>query len=150
MVTHSRPLLIAIADTHQFKKENTDIVLIPQPSDDPNDPLNWPKQKKALAFLSIVFYAYAVTWVLGGIAFGIPLMMADLNIDLNAAVTGLISWVVLTLGIGVSPHNTHTNSRTSSGLPQRFISEKDPSSFSFRWSRLQGPFGVLKQIVITV
>ena len=92
-----------IADTHQFKdKENTDIVLVPQPSDDPNDPLNWPKQKKALAFISIVFYAYAVTWVLGGIAFGIPLMMVDLNIDLNAAVTGLISWVVLTLGIGVS------------------------------------------------
>jgi hypothetical protein len=92
-----------IVDSHQFKdKENSDIVLVPQPSDDPNDPLNWPKHKKALAFISIVFYAYAVTWVLGGVAFGIPLMMVDLNIDLNAAVTGLISWVVLTLGIGVT------------------------------------------------
>ena len=60
--------------------------------------------EKALAFVSIVFYSYIATWVLGGVAFGIPLLMADLNIDLNSAVTGLISWVVLTLGIGVISH----------------------------------------------
>ena len=42
-----------------------------------------------------------MTWVLGGIAFGIPAMMVELNLDLNQVVTGLVGWVVLTLGLAV-------------------------------------------------
>lgn len=82
-------------------KKNADIVLVPQPSDDVNDPLNWPTYKKAFAFLSATFFAFGMTWALGGIALGIPPIMNDLHIDLNQAVTGLISWVVLTIGLGV-------------------------------------------------
>lgn len=32
------------------KGKNSHIVLVPQPSDDPNDPLNWPKWKKHTVF----------------------------------------------------------------------------------------------------
>ncbi|KUJ17693.1 MFS general substrate transporter [Mollisia scopiformis] len=33
--------------------KNADIILVPQPSDSPNDPLNWPQWKKNMTFLSI-------------------------------------------------------------------------------------------------
>lgn len=32
------------------KGRNSHIVLVPQPSDDPNDPLNWPRWKKHLTY----------------------------------------------------------------------------------------------------
>ena len=32
------------------KGKDSHIVLVPQPSDDPNDPLNWPKWKKHMVF----------------------------------------------------------------------------------------------------
>jgi hypothetical protein len=90
-------------DLHQFKDvENKDIVLVPQPSDDVNDPLNWPKWKKGVAFLTVVFYAFLASWVLGGINLGIPGIITELGADLNQAINGLISWPVLTLGIAVN------------------------------------------------
>jgi hypothetical protein len=39
------------------------IILVPQPSDDPNDPLNWPLWSRDLLFL---FYAYCCLLCLGG------------------------------------------------------------------------------------
>ena len=89
-------------EAHQLKnKKNSDIALVPQPSDDVNDPLNWPKYKKALAFLSIITFTFSLGWMLAGIAYGIPGIIQDLSISLNQAVDGLISWVVLTLGLAV-------------------------------------------------
>ncbi|KAL1968077.1 hypothetical protein VTN77DRAFT_2207 [Rasamsonia byssochlamydoides] len=35
------------------KGKNADIILVPQPSNSPNDPLNWPQWKKYLTFFSI-------------------------------------------------------------------------------------------------
>ncbi|KAH8651840.1 major facilitator superfamily domain-containing protein [Tricladium varicosporioides] len=35
--------------------KNSDIILVPQPSDSPNDPLNWPKWKKNMAYFSICY-----------------------------------------------------------------------------------------------
>jgi hypothetical protein len=76
-------------------------VLIPQPSDDVNDPLNWPKWKRVVAFTTICFYAFLASWVLGGITIGIPSIMEEFSVNLNSAVNGLISWAVFTLGVGV-------------------------------------------------
>jgi hypothetical protein len=87
---------------HRFKdKANTDIVLIPQPSDDPNDPLNWPKWKKTLAFMPLICFAGLTNWVIAGVGSGVLLIMEDYGIDLNTTVTGMISWCILTLGLGV-------------------------------------------------
>ena len=89
-------------DAHQHKGyKNTDITLVPQPSDDVNDPLNWPKWKKTAAFVSICFYTFLGSWVMGGIALGIPGIMHDFGITLNRTVTGVVSWTVFTVGIGV-------------------------------------------------
>ena len=82
-------------------KTNADIVLTPQPSDDPNDPLNWPAWKKGLAFLTIMFFTLLSTWMFGGISPGFLLLMNDFGSDLNETITSLISWVVFTLGVGV-------------------------------------------------
>jgi len=89
--------------THELhtKKVGDDIVLIPQPSNDINDPLNWPKWKKIVAFVTICFFSFLAGWVLGGISIGIPSIMDEFGVDLNAAVNGLISWAVFTLGVGV-------------------------------------------------
>lgn len=40
--------------------ENTEIVLIPTPSDDPNDPLNWSRGRKWLQVFCMVAYTFAV------------------------------------------------------------------------------------------
>jgi hypothetical protein len=40
------------------------IVLIPQPSDDPNDPLNWSSMKKHLVFLSLLPGCFLTDWVI--------------------------------------------------------------------------------------
>jgi hypothetical protein len=76
-------------------------VLIPQPSDDINDPLNWPSWKKTLAFSTIIFFMFISTWMTAGIATAIVVLSKEFNVDLNTAVTGLVSWVVFTLGVGV-------------------------------------------------
>jgi len=38
---------------------------------------------------------------MGGVTLGIPGIISEFDLGLNDAVNGLISWVVLTLGVGV-------------------------------------------------
>ena len=38
---------------------NNDIVLVPSPSSDPNDPLNWSRNRKWLATASVCLYVIA-------------------------------------------------------------------------------------------
>ncbi|EJD04924.1 MFS general substrate transporter [Fomitiporia mediterranea MF3/22] len=56
---------------HAKGKNEGHIVLVPQPSDDPNDPLNWPTWKKHMVFFVLV-YGTVVCGVLG------PIVSADL------------------------------------------------------------------------
>jgi hypothetical protein len=91
-----------MVDAHRFKdKQYTDIVLVPQPSDDINDSLNWPQWKKNLAFYSIIVFSALVGWVIGGPGVAIVLLMQDFDRDLNEVVDGVVSWCILTLGLGV-------------------------------------------------
>ena len=89
-------------DARNYKyHKNSDIALVPPPSNDVNDPLNWPKWKKSAAFISICFFTFLGSWIMGGIALGIPGIMTEFGVDLNKAVTGVVSWTVFTVGIGV-------------------------------------------------
>jgi hypothetical protein len=95
-------LLDPDAASHCLKnKSNSDIVLVPQPSDDPNDPLNWPYWKKIAAFIPISILATVAGWVIGGPAAAIPLLMEEFNKDLKNTVDAIINWPVLLLGLGV-------------------------------------------------
>lgn len=77
----------------------SDIILVPQPSDDPNDPLNWPKWKKHSTFFVLTFGT-----VLCG-ALG-PLVSADMvnlaaefDVSLQAMSRALGTALVTTLAI---------------------------------------------------
>jgi hypothetical protein len=83
-------------------KENTDIVLVPQPSDDVNDPLNWPKWKKIVAFISIAILTALTGWIIVALSPAIVLLEEDFHTSLNETATLGITWCVFALGIGVS------------------------------------------------
>jgi hypothetical protein len=89
------------ASHHLKNKGNSDIVLIPQPTDDPNDPLNWPRWKKWFAFISMLLLCQAGGWVVGGVGSAIVLLMDEFHTDLASTVRGVINWSVLLLGAGV-------------------------------------------------
>jgi len=85
---------------------------------------------------------------MGGVTLGIPGIMQEWNVSLNDAVNGLISWIVLTLGVGVSLDSKLAivliSNRISFGLQPPSISENDQSSYSFPSSPLRAQFGVRK------
>jgi hypothetical protein len=75
--------------------------LIPQPSNDINDPLNWSQAKKVLAFSPIVVFAFLGNWVVAGLGGAILLLIEEFGRDLNTTVQGVIGFAVLALGAGV-------------------------------------------------
>lgn len=73
-------------------------MLIPQPSTHPNDPLRWPQWKKHTAFASVCLFTFFNNFsgtVLSDSFFPLSLLF---GVSLNT-VSGLLTWVVLTLGI---------------------------------------------------
>ena len=80
---------------------NSDVVLVPQPSDDVNDPLNWSLWKKIAAFGAIVWFAALDSWLTAGPSSAIPILVKYFNEDLNSITTGVVSWCILVLGLGV-------------------------------------------------
>jgi hypothetical protein len=120
LVDGSSPKLLLITAARSLnlkEKGHTDIVLVPQPSNDVNDPLNWPVSKKVLAFFSIMLFVVLNGWVMVGPGPAIVLLMEEFNTDLNQTVRGVITWCVLTLGIGVLCSNDISDNRTSFGSP---------------------------------
>lgn len=102
VLTHiCRLLTVIIAGNILKHKKGSDIVLIPQPLNDLNDPLNWPAWKKSVAFISIGVFSFVGGWTVGGIASGIVLLLNEFNNGLNDTVDGAIEWAVLMLGVGV-------------------------------------------------
>jgi hypothetical protein len=95
--------LLILADSHILKnKANTDIVLIPQPADDSNDPLNWPLWRKSIVFVVMSMFCIQGGWAIGGISTAVVLVIKEFHTDLNTTIDGLINWSVLLLGLGVS------------------------------------------------
>ncbi|KOC15061.1 putative polyamine transporter [Aspergillus flavus AF70] len=79
------------------KRNDNGIVLIPQPSDDPEDPLNWPMRKKIIIFACICLAGFAgqmspnsnqLTFV-----YQIPAYHKTQTDLLNSVAAGLAGWV---------------------------------------------------------
>jgi hypothetical protein len=104
---------------HLKNKQNSDIVLIPQPADDPNDPLNWPIWKKTISFIVMTLFCIEGGWAIGGVSTSIILLIKEFHTDLNTTIDGVINWSVLLLGLGVIPSKTpaYIYSRYFSGFP---------------------------------
>jgi hypothetical protein len=116
-------------ETHRYKdKANTDIILIPQPSDDLNDPLNWPVWQKNAAFYSVIFFSALANWVVAGLAVGVVQVSIEFNRDIGSVVQDTISWCILTFGVGVflKPFMLSLIRRTSFGFLWLNILESVP------------------------
>ncbi|RDW63686.1 hypothetical protein BP6252_11231 [Coleophoma cylindrospora] len=74
------------------------IVLVPQPSQDVNDPLRWPQYKKHLAFSCILLFTFLNNFTFDGPSAGFQNIAIYFNITINQ-VSGLLSWLVLALGL---------------------------------------------------
>ncbi|ORY90710.1 serine/threonine kinase 16 [Leucosporidium creatinivorum] len=59
------------------------IVLVPQPSDDPNDPLNWPRWKKEAIFWTLSFMAGLVGAIGPLLAPGYSVLAAEWGVSVN-------------------------------------------------------------------
>ena len=82
--------------TGRFK----DIILVPQPSDSPNDPLNWPQWKKETT-LVIVGLSAAVVGAYGPmLSPGFVEIAGDLNITIEV-LSQSTAWLILTIGLGL-------------------------------------------------
>ncbi|KAI1791927.1 MFS general substrate transporter [Ganoderma leucocontextum] len=81
------------------------IILIPQPSDDPRDPLNWPRWKKEACFWSLIF-ATSLAGVLSPVASAGYVLLAkqfDVSVD---EITSSFGALLLGLGIFMLVQNT--------------------------------------------
>jgi hypothetical protein len=78
----------------------TNVVLVPQPSEDVNDPLRWPTWKKYFAFLNVCLLAFMTTGFISGFSPGLYLLSVEFKRDVSTT-TGLILWPLLTSGLGV-------------------------------------------------
>ncbi|KAI1292541.1 major facilitator superfamily domain-containing protein [Xylaria venustula] len=79
---------------------HADIILAPQPSDSPNDPLNWPTWRKD-SILVIVGLSAAVVGAYGPmLSPGFVEISADLNITVNT-LSQATAWVILLIGLSL-------------------------------------------------
>ncbi|EEA24976.1 hypothetical protein TMatcc_008080 [Talaromyces marneffei ATCC 18224] len=76
------------------------IILVPQPSDDPNDPLNWPQWQKELILLIIGLSAGVVGAFGPMLSPGFVEVAAQLNITVEVLAQAT-AWLILTLGLCV-------------------------------------------------
>ena len=92
-----------IVDHHTTLKaeEKTGIILVPQPTDDLNDPYNWPKWKKYLAILPVMWYCFMTAWVNVAPSPALVILVKQFNSNLNDMSRGCITWPVFCIGAGV-------------------------------------------------
>jgi len=94
---------------------NSHIILVPQPSEDPNDPLNWPQWKKHMVFFVLV-YGTVICGALGPLVSADTVQMAaEFDRSLQAVSRALgsalvlalafatVGWSVLSVKIGKRP-----------------------------------------------
>jgi len=76
------------------------VILVPQPSDDPNDPLNWPLWKKDIILL-IVGLSAAVVGAFGPmLSPGFVEIAGELGISVNT-LSQSTAWLILTIGLSL-------------------------------------------------
>ncbi|GAA6002434.1 hypothetical protein JCM10207_001117 [Rhodosporidiobolus poonsookiae] len=85
-----------------LKRDKKGIVLVPQPSDDPRDPLNWPTWKREACYWNIVF-ATALVGAIGPlIAPGFVQIAGELGVSVNE-IAATNAALVLAIGVVMIP-----------------------------------------------
>ena len=82
-------------------KRNGDIVLQPQPTDSPNDPLNWPYKRKLTLLLIVAVAAYTAAGISNMLATGYAVLAKELRTDIPTIVKSLRSPSIASATIGL-------------------------------------------------
>lgn len=90
----------ATSGEHNPHLSGTEIVLVPHPSDDVNDPLRLPQWRKWAAFLNICLLTFMTCFWLGGLAPAFYPLSIEFNVN-TADASGLLVWPVLSAGLSV-------------------------------------------------
>lgn len=91
---------VAVALKHGTGR-NAHIVLVPQPSDDPNDPLNWSQGKKLLCFAITSFGALLYAGTIGPLTnAGLAVIAVDFNTTIGQIVLDNGYQVLVVAGCG--------------------------------------------------
>ena len=77
-------------------------MLVPQVSDDVNDPLRWPQWKKLVAFVNVCVFTALTNASSGGLTPALYIISLEFDEDV-ITVARLIPWAILVLGLGVGP-----------------------------------------------
>ncbi|KAH7922411.1 MFS general substrate transporter [Leucogyrophana mollusca] len=95
---HSKKLVESVAQDAPLKRSKNGIVLVPQPSNSPNDPLNWPFWRKSMLMLTITYGAGVVGAFGPVIGAGLTQVALNLNTSVNdlSMITGDL---VLAIGL---------------------------------------------------
>ncbi|KAJ9626697.1 hypothetical protein H2204_009967 [Knufia peltigerae] len=83
---------------HHPHLRGTNVVLVPHPSSDVNDPLRMPSWKKWAAFINVCILTFMTTAWVGGITPSLFVLSVEFKVDVSRA-TGLLTWPVLAAGI---------------------------------------------------
>jgi len=122
-----------IEEAEHHNHTGADIILVPRPSNDVNDPLRFPQWKKWAAFLNVLVFGFMTNAWVGGLFPAFYNLSLDFGINL-ASTSGLLTWCVLTasLSVGdplsVTPHSADLCCSHSSGLLLLSILADDRSS----------------------
>ena len=79
-------IMADVGNTHFVKGSTSETVLVPQPSDDPDDPLNWSTPYKAMCITTAAVITSSQVFGPLSLAPMFPNIMADFNCSLEDAV----------------------------------------------------------------
>jgi len=87
--------IMADFGTHHFIKQtgSKGPVLVPQPSSNPHDPLNWSRKRKALIIFIANFFSFMLGFGPLALAPQFPVYMQDFNSTLPAVIQFVSSWI---------------------------------------------------------
>ncbi|EJT99824.1 MFS general substrate transporter [Dacryopinax primogenitus] len=85
---------------------NSHVILIPQPSDDPNDPLNWPRWKKELLFWPMVFSTGLVGAIGPLLTPGFVQIANEFGVSVDNISSSLNGSCIVAIGIAMFPMAT--------------------------------------------
>lgn len=88
---------------HSPHLRGTDIVLVPHPSNDVNDPLRFPVWKKYIIFSNTICLTFVCNFWLGGLAPAFYILGKEFQINTSQS-TGLITFPLLAAGLCVCKH----------------------------------------------
>jgi hypothetical protein len=78
---------------------NADIVLVPQPSADPNDPLNWPRWRKEACYFTLIMGSILGPSVLSPMLnTSIVVLAGDLSVSIPSVVLLIGGYILLVTG----------------------------------------------------